>query len=77
MRQRRSRVFESRAYQLAKRLDLGSEHFCSRCSVLDRERQCCYSPEYLAHHAWHRVRAVREQLLAATGLSEPRRMRPS
>jgi hypothetical protein len=71
LRRRESPEFEQRAYALAQRLGLGDEHFCSRCSVLDRERAPCWPPEYYAHGVWHRVRAIRLQLLEMTGLSAP------
>jgi hypothetical protein len=63
-RRREGRAFEAEACALACRLDLGDEHFCSRVSVLDRG-PCHTTPDYFAYGAWHKVRAVREQLLAA------------
>jgi hypothetical protein len=75
MRDRGSRDFEQRAYELAQRLDLGDEHFCSRCSVLDRESGPCWPEGHVARDAWFRVRAVRNQLLAAAGLNAPPRVR--
>jgi hypothetical protein len=65
-RDRQGRDFERRAYDLAKRLGLGDEHFCSRCSVLDRDSGRCWPPGYEARDAWFRVRAVRGQLIEAT-----------
>ena len=64
-RRREGQAFDDRAYELALRLGLGDEHFCSRCSVLDRERSPCWPEGYLARDAWYRVRAVRLQLLEA------------
>jgi hypothetical protein len=58
--------FERRAYQLAQRLGLGEEHFCSRCSVLDHDSDPCWPPGYEARDAWFKVRAVRNQLIEAT-----------
>jgi hypothetical protein len=66
-RHRKSREFEERAYELAKRLGLNSEHFCSRCSVLDRERGPCWPPGYQARDDWFKVRAVRLRLLEMAG----------
>jgi hypothetical protein len=66
MSNRQGRDFERRAYELAKRLGLGGEHFCSRCSVLDRESDPCWPPGYVAREAWFKVRTVRNQLLEAT-----------
>jgi hypothetical protein len=50
-------------------LDLLDEWFCTVCSVLDREAAPCHPPAYARNDAWHRVHAVREQLLAADPLS--------
>jgi hypothetical protein len=64
-RRRNDRDFERRAYQLAQKLGLGSEHFCQRCSVLDRGRGPCWPPAYIAHDVWYQVREVRLRLLEA------------
>ena len=65
LRQRKSREFEERAYALAVKLGLNSEHFCSRCSVLDRERQPYHPEGYARNAVFWQVRRVREQLLEA------------
>jgi len=75
MRLRQGRDFEQRAYELAQRLDLGDEHFCSRCSVLDRDSGPCWPEGYVARDAWFKVRAVRLRLLEAAGLNAPPRVR--
>jgi hypothetical protein len=49
-------------------LGLWTEWRCSCCSVLDRDRAPCWPANMPAHHDWHRVRAVREQLLQAVAM---------
>jgi hypothetical protein len=63
LRRRDTREFERRSYALAQRLNLGDEHFCARCSVLDRERKPCHPPGYARNDSFWIVRAVRLQLL--------------
>ena len=67
MRQRESREFWERAYGLHKRLGLNGEFFCCVQSVLDRNSHPP-SPHLFCHQSWFRVRAVRQQLLEASGL---------
>jgi hypothetical protein len=70
-RRRESQEFEQRAYALARRLNLEYEHFCMRCSVLDRERKPCHPPGYARNDSFWKVRAVRLQLLELAGLDAP------
>jgi hypothetical protein len=73
VRRRKLEEFRDRERELAGLLGLGAEFFLSCCSVLDRERTPCWPPWCAAHADWHRVRAVREQLLEAAatqGLNE-------
>ena len=71
IRRRDTREFEERAYALAQRLNLGYEHFCARCSVLDRERRPCHPPGYARNDSFWKVRAVRLRLLEMAGLDTP------
>jgi hypothetical protein len=74
-RSRRGEEFKQRSRELARQLNLHDEWFFSGADVLDRARGPCHPPGYVAHDAWHRVHAVRLQLLEAAGLSEQRRAR--
>jgi hypothetical protein len=60
---RTSPQFEERSRALAERLGLMDEYFM-RQNVGDRSA-VPPQPSLCAHQAWHRCRAVREQLLAA------------
>jgi hypothetical protein len=62
---RRDKAWQGESRLLSALLGLENEWFCSGCDVLDRSTEPCHSPEYVAHHAWFRVRAVREALLDA------------
>jgi hypothetical protein len=64
-RARDSDSFKAKDRELARRLDLANEWFFSRCSVLDRSAEPCHPPGSPAAIDWHRVRWVRETLLAA------------
>jgi hypothetical protein len=66
-RQRHSQKFGDRDYELHRRLGLGAERLCSQVSIFDHKTAYPRrgTPQY---EDWERVRAVREQLLAATGL---------
>jgi hypothetical protein len=57
-------AFRKAEKELANRLGLSSELFCSLCSVLDKSR-LPPRPWLHAHGVWHQVRRVREALLAA------------
>jgi hypothetical protein len=72
IRRRESPEFERRAYALAQRLNLEYEHFCMRCSVLDRDRAPCHPPGYARNDSFWKVRAIRLQLLELAGMSEKR-----
>jgi hypothetical protein len=66
MRARKSDAFLDEDFRLHRLLGLYSERRCSICSVLDRSSVSPPWPsEYPAHKDWHRVRAVRVELLAA------------
>jgi hypothetical protein len=66
MRARKSDAYRDGDFRLHRLLNLYSERRCSMCSVLDRSSVSPPWPsEYPAHKDWHRVRAVREQLLQA------------
>jgi len=56
--------FRAKSKRLAALLGLTSEWWTCN-SVLDRTRAPCHPPGYLAYDDWFRVRAVREELLAA------------
>jgi hypothetical protein len=64
-RLRKTAAFLDEDFRLHKLLGLYSERRCSICSVFDREAAPCWPPEYLAYTDWHKVRAVRLELLAA------------
>jgi hypothetical protein len=57
--------FKQQDRELARRLGLHGEWFCSVVSVTDRSDRPCRGPEYQATQDWHRVRAVRDMLLEA------------
>jgi hypothetical protein len=63
-RQRGSKAFKDREHQLMRLLDLIPE-FWTMCSVLDRSEGPCHPPDYVRNEHWYKVRAIREQLLAA------------
>jgi hypothetical protein len=65
LRQRKSDAFRDEDFRLHRLLGLYSERRCSVCSVFDREAEPPWPPEYVAHKDWHKVRAVRLELLAA------------
>jgi hypothetical protein len=52
-------------YKLHRSLGLYEERRFSQVSVFDREARPCWGPDYPAHWAWHKVRAVRRKLLEA------------
>jgi hypothetical protein len=66
-RRRRHEDLELRAKERALHDILGllDQWFCSGCSVFDRSPGPVHGPQYVAHDAWFRVRAVREALLEA------------
>jgi hypothetical protein len=70
---RRHENLELRAKERAlhEALNLYDEWRFSCCSVLDREAAPCWPPEYPAHKAWHKVRGVRLELLAAIKETAP------
>jgi hypothetical protein len=61
---RESRQFRDRSLRLAEMLDMNAEWWMCQ-DVLDRSERPCHPPQYPAHHAWHKARAVREALLEA------------
>jgi hypothetical protein len=67
-RRRKSQTFKDGERELARRLGLVSEWWTGN-SVVDRGPKPCRPPGYIAQD-WHRCRAIREQLLAATGLQQ-------
>jgi hypothetical protein len=62
----RSQKFKDGSHQLARLLGLVDEWW-SGCHANNRTREPSHPPEYIAHEYWHRCRAVRAKLLAATG----------
>jgi hypothetical protein len=68
-RQRKGVEFRQRDRELHQRLGLGSEWFCSVCSVLDGSRVPYYAAGSPQEDDWRRVRTTRLQLLAAAGMS--------
>jgi hypothetical protein len=64
---RNRRGFNDKSKRLANLLGL-SDAWWGGCDVHDRSHEPSHPPEYAAHHYWHHVRAVRAELLAATGL---------
>jgi hypothetical protein len=61
-----TKAFKEGSHRLAQLLDLVDEWWtCNH--VHDRSAEPCHSPQYISHKHWHRCRAVRQQLLAATG----------
>jgi hypothetical protein len=64
---RHSRTFKDGSHRLARLLNLVDEWW-GGCDVHDRSVKPSHPPEYIAHEYWHRCRAVRAALLAATGL---------
>ena len=56
--------FNDKSQRLAALLDLSAEWWMMQ-HVNDRSREPCHPPWCSAHAAWHRVREVRKQLLAA------------
>lgn len=67
-RERKSDEFKREDRELARRLGLGEEWLCCVQSVTNR-RTIPPPPQLHCHHSWFRVRAVREQLLAAAKLA--------
>jgi hypothetical protein len=65
LRERHDAGFKARNRELHDRLNLGYEHFCMVCSVLDRARGPSHPEAYARNDAWYRVRAVRLTLLEA------------
>jgi hypothetical protein len=57
--------FKPQDRELARRLGLHGEWFCSVVSVTDRDDHPCRGPEYLATQDWYKVRDVRNMLLEA------------
>jgi hypothetical protein len=68
-RKRNSEAFRDAERELMYALNLGDE-FWAMQSPLDRSRKPCRGPEYFATTAWHTCRAIRLQLLEATGLGK-------
>jgi hypothetical protein len=66
-RKRRGDQFKAVEHELARKLNLVSEWWTCN-SVLDTSRSPCHPSGYIANAHWHRVRRVREALLAAAGL---------
>jgi hypothetical protein len=77
LQHRKSDDFKQRDRELARRLGLGGEWLCSVASVTNRKRTSYYREGSPQREDWLRVRAVRNQLLAAAGMStqRPRRAR--
>jgi hypothetical protein len=65
VRSRDQQDWQAASRRLAAMLGIEDEWFCSGCHVHDCSTEPSHSPEYVAHHAWFRVRAVREALLEA------------
>jgi non-ribosomal peptide synthetase component F len=64
-RRRSAQEFKQRSRELARMLGLEHEWFVACCDVHDTSNEPCWPPDHVAVQAWHRVRAVRRQLLAA------------
>jgi hypothetical protein len=62
-RERKTKAFDERAHQLARLLGLIPEWWRT-CSVLDRSKRPPWPSHLCAFHDWHRVKRVREVLLA-------------
>jgi hypothetical protein len=63
-RRQNNREFQDKSKSLAQLLDLNAEWWTMN-HVHDRSRGPCHPPWCVAHHDWHKVRAVREMLLEA------------
>jgi hypothetical protein len=71
-RRRKTDAFRDEDFRLHRLLGLYSERRCSICSVLDRSSVSPPWPsEYPAHRDWHKVRAVRLELLEAIKETAP------
>jgi hypothetical protein len=64
-RQHKSDAFRDEDVRLHRLLGLYSEWRCSSCSVFDREASPPWPEDMPAAKDWHKVRAVRLELLAA------------
>jgi hypothetical protein len=62
-RPRRDENFTDRSRELARMLDLNGEWWAA-CTPLNRSKEPTASPGYYAHDAWHRCRAIRNEMLA-------------
>ena len=62
-RNRNAQLFKDKERELARMLNLVSEWWTCN-SVLDNSDAPCWPPHLVAHADWHRVRAVRKELLA-------------
>jgi hypothetical protein len=71
-RQRQSAAFLAEDLRLHQLLDLYSARRCSICSVLDRSAAPLRPADMPAAKDWHRVHAVRVELLAALAADAPR-----
>ena len=78
-RSRRSERFEKGEAELHRRLGLYGDLFLSGrgASVLSRAKENPWRPPYAHRETWFRLRAVREQLLAAAGLGDQRQAKAS
>jgi hypothetical protein len=65
----RSQTFRDKSRRLARLLGLQSEWWGMQ-HVNDRSDRPCHPPSCVAYTDWHRVRAVRRQLLAAVAEQE-------
>jgi hypothetical protein len=74
-RRRERQDWKDKSKALARMLDLTPEWWMCQ-HVHDRSRSPCHPPELSAHDAWHKVRAVRQALLAAAKEGEEARECP-
>jgi hypothetical protein len=65
VRNPRSEVYRDKSLRLAQLLNLTNEWWCSVTDVNERSSGPSHPPGYIAFDAWHKVRAVRIELLQA------------